>query len=99
MSTDAALRAHEVRYHWFSLFYIYAVMATLYYRIGENELSIYTLNKLSVEIEKCNKFCENVEWTPGHYINPKNLKYLSRKLPIESEELNTFLDIVTQWKI
>jgi hypothetical protein len=98
MSKDAVFRAHEVRYHWFVLFCIYVTMATLYYVIGEMELAVDALKKLQEATESWAKFRDNVEWTPGHYLNPGNWRYLMKKLPISVEELEEFGEIVSTWE-
>ena len=97
MSNDAALRAHEVRYHWFALFYIYVAMTTLYYQLEEWELAVDSFQKLGAALEGWQKFRSGVEWTPGHYLNPKNWRYLAKELPITTEEVSEFIEIFCKW--
>jgi len=99
MSNAAAFRAHEVRYHWFCLMYIYVSMATLYYKVGEKRLAYDAIQKLMEATKKWNAFSETVEWTPGHYLNPGNWRYLQKALPIEGEQVDAFFDIINTWDI
>lgn len=99
MSIDAAFRAHEIRYKFFELFYIYACMATLYYKIGEKKLTAYCAKRLMETITLWNKFNSDVEWTPGHYLNPKNWRYLNKRLPISADDLELFINIARKWNI
>lgn len=97
MSNAASFRAHEVRYHWFCLFYIYTAMATLYHMLGEGALANDAIRKLNDAGERAAAFITSVEWTPGHYLNPGNWRYLSKELPIQPEEVEAFIEISAGW--
>lgn len=97
MSNDMAFRAHEIRHYSFTLFHIYSVMGIFYYGLGEIRLADNILCKLVDAMNAWEKFRLQVDWTPGHYMNPKNWKFINRELPITPEQLDEFQDIAKNW--